>query len=559
MDVNVRIAGEAGQGIVTAGNVLAGTLAEMGIHVFGTRNYESRIRGGLNWFDIRAADHELNSRRETPDVLVAMTDEATEELGPGVADEGVIIAEEGEDERLLQIDLGEEAKDVTGQKVMANAVALGACFALLGYDIETLCDYLKDEFKKHGEEVVEQNVQCVRRGAELAGDRGGCIDAPEPVDAPPTIYEGGEATGLGAATAGVKVVTGYPMTPGTAVLTYLAQHGDEYGIVMEQAEDELSAINMVCGATYAGVPALTATSGGGFALMCEGLSLSGMMELPAFIVLAQRPGPATGLPTRTGQQDLQFVIRGGHGEFPRLVLAPGTHRQCYQLVRQGLELAHRYQSPAILLTDTFLVDCQKNIPELDESVRPIDRHVEENPSEDYVRYEVTEDGVSPRAVPGYGAFVVSDSDEHNEEGHITEDFDVRIAQQDKRMRKEDGLKSEMIEPERYGAQDADHVLVAWGSTYMPCREAVDILTERGKSVAMVHFPQVWPLDAELSRRVLGADGSADEPRFTCIEGNATGQFASILKQRDILPDCETMLRYDGRPFTADEIVERCEQ
>ena len=554
MDVNVRIAGEAGQGIVTAGDALAGTLARMGLHVFGTRNYESRIRGGLNWFDIRAAGRELNSRRETPDILVAMTDEATRELGPGVAEDGVILAASGEDSRVLEIDMEGEAKDVTGQKVMANAIALGACFGLLGYDIDELCDYLQDQFAHSGEDVVEQNEKCVRRGAELVEDQAASVEAPEPVDAPPTIYNGGEAAGLGAAVAGVKFATGYPMTPGTAVLTYLSQHDEEYGIVFEQAEDELSAVNMICGATYAGVPAVTATSGGGFALMCEGLSLSGMMELPIFIVLAQRPGPATGLPTRTGQQDLQFVIRGGHGEFPRLVLAPGTQRQSYELMQRGLELAHKYQSPAILLTDQFLIDCQKNIPQLDETVDPIDRHIEQNPSEDYVRYAVTDDGVSPRAVPGYGGYVVCDSDEHNEEGHITEDFDVRIAQQDKRMAKEDGLKAEMVEPERYGPGDADHVLVTWGSTYMPCREAVDLLSDRGESVAMVHFPQVWPLDVKLARSKLAVDESDAE--YTCVEGNATGQFAGLLKENDILADCELMLRYDGRPFTAEEIVER---
>ena len=555
MDVNVRIAGEAGQGIVTAGNALAGTLAGMGLYVFGTRNYESRIRGGLNWFDIRAADRELNSRRETPDILVAMTDEATEELGPGVSAEGVILAESGEDSRVLEVDMEGEAKDVTGQKVMANAIALGACFGLLGYDIDELCGYLDEQFAHSGEEVVAQNEKCVRRGAELVENWSATIDAPEPADAPPTIYEGGKATGLGAAVSGVKLATGYPMTPGTAVLSYLAQHGDDYGIVVEQAEDELAAVNMVCGATYAGVPAVTSTSGGGFALMCEGLSLSGMMELPIFIVLAQRPGPATGLPTRTGQQDLQFVLRGGHGEFPRLVLAPGNQRQSYELMQRGLEMAHKYQSPAVLLTDQFLIDCQKNIPELDESVQPIDRHIEEDPSEDYVRYEVTDDGVSPRTVPGYGSYVICDSDEHNEEGHITEDFDVRMAQQDKRMRKQEGLTEEMVEPERYGPDEADHVLVCWGSTYMPCREAVDMLADRGASVAMVHFPQVWPLDVELARQTLGVGGPT-KTGYTCVEGNATGQFAGLLKENDVLPDCELMLRYDGRPFTAEEIVER---
>jgi 2-oxoglutarate ferredoxin oxidoreductase subunit alpha len=347
------------------------------------------------------------------------------------------------------------------------------------------------------------------------------------------------------------------MTPGTGVLTYLAQVADEYGKVFEQAEDELAAINMVCGAVYAGVPALTSTSGGGFSLMCEGLSLAGMMELPAFIVLAQRPGPATGLPTRTAQEDLGFAINAGHGEFPRAVYAPGSQEQCFEVIRRGLEIAHKYQSPAILLADQFLMDSRRNVPEFDRTLAPIDRHVVDAPGEDYVRYAMAENGVSPRAVPGGDVFVVCDSDEHDEKGHITEDFDTRIRQHEKRLRKQDGLSREMIPPVRYGADDADAVMLCWGSTYMPCREAVDALRESGEPVAMVHFAQVWPLSDEIVSDAL--QGIADDTRVISLELNATGQFASILRERGFLSDVELMLRYDGCPFSAEEIVERFQQ
>jgi len=308
---------------------------------------------------------------------------------------------------------------------------------------------------------------------------------------------------------------------------------------------------MVCGATYSGVPAKTTTSGGGFALMVEGVSLAGMLELPAFIFLGQRPGPATGLPTRTGQQDLKFALHAGHGEFPRAIYAPGTPEQAYDLTRRGLETAHKFQTPVILMSDQFLADVRRNCAGLDTSYRPIDRHLVENPPADYVRYAVTEEGVSPRAAPGSGAFVVVDSDEHTEDGHITEDLEARVRLQDKRMRKLEGMRAEALPPEWYGPEQAEEVLVAWGSTYGPCREAVDRLNADGGSAAMVHFAQVWPLEAGAVRETLG-----EGRRVTVVEGNATGQFASVLREMGALGECELMLRYDGRPFTGEGIARR---
>ena len=559
MDLNVRIAGEAGQGVVTVGQVLLGSLARMGFYVMSTQSYMSRIRGGLNWFDIRFGDGELFSRKEQADVLVALTEEAQQALAGGVAQDGLVLLDAEERPGAASIRFGEVAKELTGSAIMGNSVAAGAVFGALGYGVDALCDHVREVFKKDGAEVVEQNVACVRRGAELAAPLAGRIKAPSPAGAPASLCSGAQAIGLAAATAGVKFAAGYPMTPGTAVLTYLAQAAEKYGIVVEQAEDEIAAINMVCGATYAGVPALTATSGGGFALMVEGISLAAMLELPVVVVLAQRPGPATGMPTRTAQEDLKFVLSAGHGEFPRAVFAPGTQVQAYELTRRALEVAHKYQSPVILLVDQFLIDCVRNSPELDASPRPIDRHILEDPPEGYVRYALSPDGVSPRALPGGAAYVICDSDEHGEDGHLTEDFAARLRLQDKRMAKEAGLLRESLAPERYGPAQADRVLLAWGSTYLPCREAVDILNEDGARVAMVHFAQLWPIDPVRACAALGSGSSGEGPRVTSVEGNATGQLASLLREAGVLSDCDLMLRYDGLPFSAEEIVERFKQ
>ncbi len=554
MDLNIRIAGAAGQGVETTGDLLVETFAGQAIHCFSTQTYMSRIRGGLNWYDIRVADRELFSGREKADLLVALTEDALNWLRGDVSEGGLALFNGADSAGAIAIDFEKVAKEVGGSAIMANTVAAGAVLALLGYDLAGLEAGLRERFALKGNEVVDANIACAHKGAGLVAGHVGKLTGPEPSDAPKAICSGNEAVGLGAATAGVKFATSYPMTPSTGVITFLANVADRYGIVVEQAEDEIAAVNMICGATYAGVPAMTTTSGGGFALMVEGLSLAGMLELPILIFLGQRPGPATGLPTRTAQQDLLFAVHAGHGEFPRAIFAPGTPQQCYDLARHALEIAHKHQSPAILMSDQFLADTRKNCPGLDTSYRPIDRHIVEDPPNSYLRYAVTDSGVSPRAIPGSNALVVVDSDEHAEDGHITDHLAVRVRLQDKRMRKLQGLLSEALPPEWYGPLDAKHVLVAWGSTYGPCREAVDLINADAGPAAMLHFSQVWPLNVDGIRRMLNG-----RRRVTSVECNQTGQFASLLRMVGAVPECELLTRYDGMPFTAEEIARRIAQ
>jgi 2-oxoglutarate ferredoxin oxidoreductase subunit alpha len=551
MDILIRVAGEAGQGVETLGGLLTSTFAGLGLHVFSTETYMSRIRGGLNWFDIRIGESELFSGREQPNLLVVLAPKGLDFLRSQVGECDLVVLNDRPQRGTIAIEFGEEAKKLTGAAVMGNTVAAGAILALLGYGAEALDAPLEGQFRAKGQEVVDANLKCARRGAELAEPYMGYLPPPKRVGAPDFVCTGNEAIALGAATAGVRFYTAYPMTPSTGILTHLASLADEYGIVVEQAEDEIAAINMVCGAAYAGVPAMTGTSGGGFALMVEGVALAGMLELPAVIVLGQRPGPATGLPTRTAQQDLRFALHAGHGEFARAVLAPGTPPQAYELTRHAVEIAHRFQTPVTVLSDQFLADMRKNMPPLDRTLRPVDRYLLADPPPDYLRYADAPDGVSPRAIPGSSAYVVVDSDEHTEDGHITEDLTARVRLQDKRMRKLNGLTEAAVAPEWYGLADAEHVLVAWGSTYGPCREAADLLSAEGQRVAMLHFAQVWPLRAEAARERLKT-----ARRVTCIEGNSTGQFASLLRQVGVLGECSLMLKYDGMPFTGEEIARR---
>ena len=549
MEIQVRIAGEAGQGVQTTGNLLVSSFARLGVQVAATQSYMSRIRGGLNWVDIRVGAEADYATRDSPDLLIALTDAAVEILGGELAGGGTVVYNGQARDGALAIDLAGLAKSAGGKPIMANAVAAGAVYALLGYDVEALCGFLQEAFRKKGPEVAEANAACARAGGQALRDHAGMLAAPPPGDSARTLYHGAEAIALGAATAGVKVASAYPMTPGTGVLQELARLGERYGIVVEQAEDEIAAANLACGAVYAGAPALVTTSGGGFALMVEAVSLAGMMELPLFIVLAQRPGPATGLPTRTAQQDLRFALHAGHGEFPRAVFAPGSACQAYGLTRRALETAHKYQTPVVLLTDQFLQDLRQFIEPLDDAYRPIDRHLADGRDAAYVRYAVTDGGVSPRAVPGGAAPVVCDSDEHTDAGHLTEDLGVHLRQQDKRMAKGAALASEALPPERYGPPDAETVLICWGSTRSACREAVDRLGAAGASAAMVHFAQVWPVNADAAREAIGRPG-----RLLCVEGNCTGQFESVLREVGAIDGAEKLLRYDGLPFTAESIV-----
>ncbi|HUS93316.1 MAG TPA: 2-oxoacid:acceptor oxidoreductase subunit alpha [Phycisphaerae bacterium] len=554
MALTIRIAGEAGQGVATTGSILVGALAELGLHVAATRSYMSRIRGGLNWYDVRIGTEPLHGPAARADLLVALTEIALATLREEVTEGATVLYNGTEADGALAIDFDGVAKEVAGSKLYSNTVAAGAVFALLGYDLDVLDAFLKKQFKKKGQEVIEANEACLRKGAELARQSGWSLKAPHPDGGPRSVCDGATAIGQAAAVAGVKLVTAYPMTPGTATFTHLAKVADEFGLVVEQAEDEIAAVNMICGAAYAGVPALTTTSGGGFALMAEGLSLAGIMELPILIVIAQRPGPATGLPTRTGQQDLLFALRAGHGEFPRAIFAPGSVRQCAELTRRALETAHRFQAPVILLTDQFLQDLEQTGDPLPTAPDPIDRCLATEAGEDYARYAVTDSGVSPRAIPGGAARVVCDSDEHTADGHLTEDLDVHLAQQDKRMRKLEGMTAESLAPERHGPADAETLLICWGSTYGPCREAVDLLNAAGGSCALLHFAQLWPLNVPAVREAVGS-----RRRVVGVEGNQTGQLVTLLRSVGAVGECELLTDYSGLPFTGERIAERTRQ
>jgi 2-oxoglutarate ferredoxin oxidoreductase subunit alpha len=337
------------------------------------------------------------------------------------------------------------------------------------------------------------------------------------------------------------------MSPSTAVLTYLAQKAKDFGIVVEQAEDEIAAINMAIGAWYAGARAMVTTSGGGFALMTEGVSLAGMLETPVVIHLAQRPGPATGLPTRTEQGDLELALYSGHGEFPRIIFAPGTLEEAFNLTAKAFNLADKYQIPVFVLTDQYFIDSNYNIPKLDAKSIKVEKYITKT-QKDYVRYAITDDGISPRGIPGYGdGLVVVDSDEHDEQGHITEDLDLRVKMVNKRLAKLKAITKETVEPTVWPSLEYKNLIVCWGSTYHIVEEAIKSLGR--KDTAMLHFSQVYPLHESTLEYLKKAK------QVVIVESNATGQLAKLIKLQTGFEIEKKILKYSGLSFTVEELVD----
>ncbi|HSB51280.1 MAG TPA: 2-oxoacid:acceptor oxidoreductase subunit alpha [Dissulfurispiraceae bacterium] len=564
MDYSIKIGGEAGQGIQTIGGTLGRVFSRSGYHVFTHQDYESRIRGGHNFFQVRFSDRPVTASREKIDIIVALDHESIRLHERELTDYGQIVYDSTslkqtyDKPNFLDIPLSNLANEHGGSKVMANTVATGAVLGMLGMKLEILLSVIKDTFTKKGEDVIRSNIAAAMAGHDFATKQCiRCSFSVAPVAQPKMLINGVDALGLGAISAGCKFYSAYPMTPSTGVMLYVASKAREYGIVVEQAEDEIAAINMALGASFAGVRAMTGTSGGGFALMVEGLSLAAMTETPVVIALGQRPGPATGFPTRTEQGDLLFALHTAHGEFPRLVFAPGNPEQAFQLMNKAFDLSEKYQVSALVIFDHYLADAEWTSDGFDMTrIKYVDYRLRGDTFKvlpEYKRHAFTETGVSPLGVPGDAKhLVVTDSDEHDEEGHIVEDAYTRMEMVQKRLfRKLPLIRSEIEPPALYGKDNPEIVIAGWGSTYGVMREAVDLLSN-DQSIALLHFSELCPFPSTEKFDYLTLLRKA---RLTiCVENNATGQFARLMRAETGYTFGTSINRYDGRPFTLESFI-----
>lgn len=555
IDVTVKIGGEAGQGIQTVGELLAAACHGCGLHVLVVNDFESRIRGGHSFLQLRISDHSVGAPDHKVHLLVALNQRTLDMHLSELAENGLAVfdsSQEHSGDNVISVALTDMARKAGGA-IMANTVAAGACLALLGAPESYLERVLSRQFKEKKEKILENNLQAARSGVQAVSDVG-FVPAFGWPDKKPAgkLLSGARILALGALAADCRFAAFYPMSPATGILADLTGFEKQAPLVVEQAEDEIAAVNMAIGASFAGVRAMTATSGGGFALMTEGLGIAAMTETPIVIINSQRPGPATGLPTRTAQGDLRFVIHAAQDEFPRFVMAPTGLDDAFETMIRAFGLADKYQVPVIVMTDQYFNDSMAIAQKALDAPLAIERHIaadaDLNDPVNYKRFAFTDSGISPRALPCAGkALVMVSGNEHQEDGHISERIPDRIGQVDKRFRKLAGMEKE-VRPPRTDYPDSRVLLVAWGATAGAVAESVEMLRAEGIDAGGVYFADIWPFPEAAAEKILGRC-----QRFYMVEQNVSAQLGGLIREKTGFKFYDAVLKYDGRPFFPYEI------
>ncbi|WP_163192471.1 2-oxoacid:acceptor oxidoreductase subunit alpha [Clostridium thermarum] len=553
MDFNILIGGQAGQGMDTISDFVEKVLKMNGYYVFSNKDYMSRVRGGNNFTQVRFGDEPIFSHKEELDFIVALDKNTAEYHVERLKQDGNILIDESinfQEDRVISLPLINLCKDL-GLNRAFGMMAAGVTLKYFGINIEGFDGFIS---KKFNEDVRRINTEAVWKGYGLVEAK---KQAPKVEAGNTLLLNGNTSIALGALAAGLDFYSAYPMTPATSVMTYLAKKQVEAGIVVEQVEDEIAAINMAIGASYAGARAMTGSSGGGVSLMVEAFGLAGITETPLVIVDSQRPGPATGLPTRTEQSDLSFLLTASHGEFPRMVMSVRNAEDAFYQTFRALNIADKYQTLVLILTDQYLADSKVTVPRFNLDGLRIEEYISGkevlSEGEEYRRYKLTENGISPRLIPGKveGQVVLVDSDEHTEESHITESADVRIAQMEKRMKKLELMKKEVQEPEYFGVEAPEVLLVGWGSTYGALREAIALLNKEGIMIGALSFGDIYPLPTKLLRKY-----AVSAKVIVNVEQNYTGQLGKLITQETGILMSKSILKYDGRQINAEDIVAR---
>jgi len=580
-----KIGGEAGFGVNSSGLLFSKYITRNGLFAFEYSEYPSLIRGGHQTSQITIDSVPVFSEHFTVDVLLALNKASVELHKNELSKNSAIIYDSAQfslstpqellgnkssNVLFIGVPLTELAIKAANLNILRNTVGIGASLALLGGELDLLFKLIEEEFGKKDQSVIDMNCLAIQSGYDFVRSQfGGVCDAfmykMQKVDENENrmVISGNEALGVGAIKGGVQFYAGYPMTPSSTLLGYMAAKQYDYDIVVKHAEDEIAVCNMTVGASFAGARAMCATSGGGFALMEEGIGLAAITETPLTIVEVQRPGPATGLPTWTDQGDLRFVIHASQGEFLRVVIAPGDMHECYVAIQKALNLAEKYQLPVIVMSDKWLSESHATVETFTDEI-PIERGKLILKSEDmqtslkystdlFSRYMTTNDGVSPRTIPGVeGGIFLANSDEHEEHGYTSEDSDVRIEQVDKRMMKLHHVLKELAEPIIYGDEGSSILLVGWGSTKGPILEAMKLVEiEIDSSVAFIHFVNVWPFPKEFVKEKF-----EKYRRIILVENNSQGQLGGLIAQMTSCHIHEKWLKYDGRPFWPEELKQK---
>lgn len=573
--VHWKIGGAAGQGVKSSGLIFAKTCTHAGLNTFGYTEYPSLIKGGHNIYQVRVEENPVYTLIKPINILVAL-DRETIWLHRNELAEHAVIIYDGDRITVDEVEYGRPdvkfcsvpALDISQKlkvdDIMENQVFLGATFALLDLDFKYLETVIKKEFAGKGKDIINKDIHAAQSGYDYARANFNTAAFPHqlnPVEDQPDkmMVTGNDTIALGAIKAGCKFYAAYPMTPASSILHTMAEHADDYGIVVKHAEDEISVANMTVGAGHVGARAMCATSGGGFALMGETYSLAGMTETPLVMVEAQRGGPATGIPTWTEQADLKFVLNNGHGEFPRFVIAPGDPEEAYYMTANAFNIAERFQTPVVILTDKHLAESHWSYPFFDKEVK-IDRgrwatnDEIANAQGRFKRYSFdAPGGVSKRVVPGQhkNGIYLANSDEHDEYGYSCEEIDNRNKMSSKRLSKEATYLVEMPKPIIYGPKEADLTLICWGSTKTMALQALEWLNAEGRKVNMIHLTYISPFPAAAFIHMM-----QDVKATLNIEHNATGQMAEVIRGHTSIMMDHHLLKNDGRPILPEEIADK---
>ena len=555
--INIKIGGQAGEGIKTTGLILSKIFARSGFSIFSYDEYPSLIRGGHNTYQMYAAPEPVYSQHQLVNVLVALDEQSLSEHQGELDKNSLILYDPNEfqpqkliSEKFIAVPWIDLAEKAGGSAIMANMVSLGAICGLTGLSLNPLFNLIADIFEKKGQDITKNNQKAAQAGYDFVLKNFAFhkidLQIPKKIE-DKMVLTGNEMIGLGAVAAGLKYFAAYPMTPASNILHFLASLAKKYSIIVNHTENEISAINTAIGASAAGVRSMTATSGGGFSLMTEGLGLAGISETPLVIVEGMRPGPASGMPTWTGQGDLLFMINASQDEFPRIVFTPGSIDECFSLTKTAFYLAEKYQLPVIVLVDKYLMESHKSCLFVKKIHKNQRLGFQTTIKGKYQRYKITAGGISPRPFLGQkGVACLTNSYEHGEDGLATEESEVRKKMTDKRMRKIKALKQELWAPKIFGNDKSKISLVGFGSTLGPVLEAI----KEVKDINYLHFDYVWPFPKKAVSNFL-----KKARKLVCLEGNASGQLAKLITQETGIIIENQFLKYDGRPFYPEEIID----
>jgi len=569
----IGIGGAAGQGVATPGDIFAKIFSRRGLHLNAYNAYQSIIRGGHTFLTIRSGPEKITNMGDRLDLLIPLNQDAmnrhlglltdgaaciynADTIKPGAAAEGVALCP-------LPVS---KLADITRNKVAQNTLAVGAGLSMMGIGFQALEEVLAEQFRKKGEGVVSENVGIARAGYDYAGANFNPFAWPLPMTGNRyAVLSGNTAMAMGGAAAGVKFYCAYPMSPSTGVLHWMASHARKANIIVRQVEDEIGVVNMAIGAAHGGVRSMCATSGGGFALMSEGLGMSAMMETPVVVIDCQRAGPSTGVPTKTEQGDLWQMLGAAFGDYPRVLAAPLDIGDCFKIIPEIFNIADRFQCPGLVLCDLLLSEGRLSVDPKDLDFNPVIDRGElittaarasgTDGNGGYKRYKITESGISPRAVPGVpGHTHTAATDEHEEDGVLISDEFTnptkRRAMMDKRMRKVVGIAAAVPPPALMGPRGAEITLIGWGSTKGVIEEACEILTEQGISANQLQIRWLVPLHGEAVLEIL-----KDSRHTFIVENNYSGQFARYLRSETSYVPNGYIRKYDGEPFMPHHIVE----